>query len=130
MYVMIRVVLVVDDEQDILCLLKASLELTADWDIITANSGYEGIIKATTIYPDVIISDVDMPEMTGIEMLRELRKSIPDTDTPAILLTGRSPKDIHLLNCHTLGIKKVIQKPFDPLTLANQVEQAVNVSAA
>lgn len=126
---MIRVVLIVDDNPDILCLLKASLELTADWDIITANSGHEGIIKATTTYPDVILSDMDMPGITGIEMLREIRKSISDTDTPAILITGKSPKDIYSLNYYdTLGIKKIIQKPIDSLTIANQIVQAVNVA--
>ena len=128
---MIRVVLVVDDEHDVLSLIKASLELTADWNIITANSGPEGVIKATTTHPDVILSDVNMSGMNGIEMLREIKKSISYTEIPAILLTGRSLKEIYSSNYYeTLGVKEVIQKPFNPLTIATQIEQAVNASAA
>lgn len=127
MSTMIRVILVVDDEPDILSLVKISLELTADWTIITANSGHEGIFQANTKYPDVILSDIDMPQMNGIEMLRELRQSPTNQSIPAILLTGRS-NEMGTQKYVDLGVKTVISKPFDPLTLANQIVQAVNIS--
>lgn len=124
---MIRIVLVVDDEPDILSLAKMSLELTADWKIFTADSGHEGILIANIKYPDVILSDLDMPQMNGLEMLRELRQSSSTKCIPAILMTGRS-KRMGMPKYVDLGVKTVIPKPFDPLTLANQIVQAVNVT--
>lgn len=127
MSVIIQTILVVDDEQDNLMLIRTSLELTVDWKVITANSGHEGICQAKAKRPDVILTDLDMPQMNGIEMLRALQIHLSPKNISAILLTGRA-KEIKVHEYNHLGVKAIFPKPFNPLTLANQILEAVNVA--
>lgn len=127
MSVIIQTILVVDDEHDNLLLIRTSLELTVNWTIITANSGHEGICQAKAKRPEVILSDLDLPKMNGIEMLWALQKHPSTKKIPAILLTGTA-KVIKAHEYNHLGVKAVIPKPFDPLTLANHIIQAVNLA--
>ncbi len=65
--------------------------------------------------------------MNGIEMLWALQKHLSTKNIPAILLTGRA-KEINARQYKHLGVKAIIPKPFEPLTLANQILEAVNVA--
>ena len=80
-------VLAVDDNNDILEFIETVLE-DSDLEIITASDGEEGLSKAQTLIPDLIILDVEMPKMDGFAVFKEL-KSLPETrNIPIIILTG------------------------------------------
>lgn len=79
-------VLVVDDNQNFSQLLQCALE--DDFEIFIANDGREGIQKAAEVLPDIILMDVMMPNIAGIEMARLLTAEEETRDIPVIVLTG------------------------------------------
>ena len=79
-------VLVVDDNQNFSQLLQCALE--DDFEVFTAADGAEGVKKATEILPDIILMDVMMPNVAGIEMARMLTAEEETKNIPVIVLTG------------------------------------------
>ena len=79
-------VLVVDDNQNFSQLLQCALE--DDFDIFIAEDGFEGVKKAAEILPDLILMDVMMPNVSGIEMARMLTEEEETKRIPVIVLTG------------------------------------------
>ena len=115
-------ILVVDDNTDILILLQYCLQDIGGWDVITASSGNEALIKVKAEKPDAIILDGIMPQMNGLMFLKELR-SIPEMQSlPVILLTGSTilTEDIPLLDLDVVG---TITKPFEPMLITQQIAQ-------
>lgn len=87
-----------------------------------AKNGKEGLNLALEMLPDLIISDVMMPVMDGFEMVRRLKKQMPLSTTPVILLTGKNDKQTELESIR-LHIEAFIPKPFEPDILLSRVEQ-------
>ncbi len=79
-------ILVVDDNQNFSQLLQCALE--DDFDVFTAADGREGIKSAAEILPDLIMMDVMMPNVSGIELVRMLTAEEETRDIPVIVLTG------------------------------------------
>jgi CheY-like chemotaxis protein len=122
---MTKRILVIDNEEYIQEVAKICLETIAAWQVTTAGSGSEGISKAETEQPDAILLDVMMPDMDGITTFEKLQANLATQNIPVILLTAKiqaNDRDRYT----QLGIKTAIAKPFDPLTLANQVAEALN----
>jgi CheY-like chemotaxis protein len=117
-------ILVVDNEAYIQEITKISLELVAGWEISTASSGAEAIIKAAAEQPDAILLDVMMPEMDGIETFHHLQAQPKTQNIPVILLTAqlRSADQSHY---KALGIRDAIAKPFDPILLAQAIRKSL-----
>ncbi|HEY9710251.1 MAG TPA: response regulator, partial [Oculatellaceae cyanobacterium] len=113
-------VLVVDDEADIRAIIQGCLEDIAEWDVLTAASGEEGIQLAIAEQPDGILMDVSMPGMGGLEALRRLQENSRTQAIPVILLTAKVLFE-EQETFATLAIAGVIVKPFDPMTLVSQV---------
>jgi CheY-like chemotaxis protein len=113
-------VLVVDDEADIRAIIQGCLEDIAEWDVLTAASGEEGIRLAATEQPDGILMDVSMPGMNGLEALRRLQEDSKTLMIPVVLLTAKALSEEQEIFA-TLAIAGVITKPFDPMTLVDQV---------
>jgi two-component system, OmpR family, alkaline phosphatase synthesis response regulator PhoP len=82
-------VLVVDDEHAIRVALNDKLD-AAGFEVILANNGIEGLKKALVDHPDVIILDILMPKMDGLEMLKMLREDVWGKNAPVIILTNIS----------------------------------------
>ncbi|MGA9381325.1 MAG: response regulator [Phormidium sp.] len=114
-------VLVIDDEADIQAVIQGCLEDIAGWEVITANSGEQGLQIAAKEQIDVILMDVTMPGMGGMEALRKLQENPKTARIPVALLTAKvlpaEPKQFA-----NLGIVGLIMKPFDPMTLVEQVK--------
>ena len=102
-------ILIVDDEVMLVELLTMRLE-DAGYDIASANDGFEGLLKAEEIRPDLIILDINMGGMDGYTMLKEVRKKDRLKDTKVIMLTA-SGKNRELFEKE--GISDYITKPFD-----------------
>ncbi|WP_028845295.1 response regulator [Thermodesulfovibrio thiophilus] len=83
-------ILAVDDEKNILMLYKAELE-DEGYEVITANSGREAIELFETHKPDIVTLDIMMPDMDGIQVLRQLKQKNPNV--PVIMLTAYDYRD-------------------------------------
>ncbi|AFZ37414.1 response regulator receiver protein [Stanieria cyanosphaera PCC 7437] len=121
---MSKCVLIVDDEDDVRAIAKLGLEMAANWTVLTASSGQEGLNVAAQNHPDVILLDLMMPEWDGSYTLKQLKEN-PDTQSiPVILLTAKvqSPLQESLAN---LEVAAVFTKPFRPLQLPEQIEQVL-----
>lgn len=115
-----KLILVIDDEEPIQKVVRLSLMLEANWQIICASSGQEGIHQAEARHPDAILLDVMMPEIDGITTFEQLHNNIETKDIPVILLTAKTGTTEKRL-FQKIGVTGVITKPFDPLTLASQI---------
>ncbi len=117
-------VLVIEDEQDIREVVKLSLEAQPGWDVLTADSGIDGLAKAAAGSLDAILLDVTMPEMDGITVFQRLRTDPATEQIPVVFLTANvQPADRR--RYAELGVTGLIAKPFDPVRLAAQLAKAL-----
>ncbi len=117
--------LMIDDEDDIREVARLSLELTEGWTVTTATCGSEGAALALSAPPDAILLDVMMPDMDGPSTLRVLQEQSATESIPVIFLTAKiqaADRERYLL----LGVRGIIAKPFDPLTLGQQIKDALS----
>lgn len=115
-------VLLIDDEEFIGQIVKVCIELLSNWEIITANSGEEGLISVATDRPDVIILDMLMPNMDGFAVLKKLHADPQLADIPVVLLTARGDLT-ESQKIAQLGVQGAIAKPFHPTKLTSQISQ-------
>jgi DNA-binding response OmpR family regulator len=114
---------VADDEEDILEVIQDRLE-ACGFTVITAANGAEALKKITTEKFDGIFLDVKMPEMTGIEVLEEVRKK--DTRLPIIIITSSTSRDA-AIGSLAKGANEYILKPFDWPELKSKIEKVLQV---
>ena len=124
-------ILIVDDEPDCVSIIKCRLEW-CHYDVITATNGKEGLEKAVTEKPDLILLDTNMPVMNGHDMLERMRKDRVIKDTPVIMVTALcEAKDIDMAS--SFGISDYVTKPIDFAKLiekiSNILKKNISVSA-
>ena len=118
-------VLIIDDDADIRTIARLSLSRVGGMDVIEAASGVEGVRKAQAETPDVILLDMRMPAMDGLETLSALRSQPATATTPVIFLTAKAfGEDVERMTL--LGAAGVLIKPFNPRTLSADVRNLVN----
>src|SRR5271157_404750 len=117
-------ILIIDDEDDVREVAQMSLETSGNWEVLTASSGPEGLAKAHTEQPDVILLDIMMPGMDGATAFRRLRSDPRTGHIPVIFFTAKT-QAADRRHFDGLGAA-VIVKPFDPLTLASEVAGAMD----
>lgn len=118
-------ILIIDDEADICEIVRMSLQITKQWDVLTAASGPEGMTIAATAQPDAILLDVFMPELDGLATLQALKQNPQTENIPVLLLTATlqtSMRQSYLQG----GAKAVLLKPFDPGLLGSQIAAVLN----
>jgi DNA-binding response OmpR family regulator len=112
-------VLVVDDDPVILRLLQVNFDLEGIG-VVTAVDGEEGLKLAQTNPPDLVISDIMMPKVNGLELLAALRSS-PDTASLPVILLSAKAQVADVQRGLELGADDYVTKPFDPLELIDRV---------
>ncbi len=112
-------VLVVEDNADLRSYIEH--QLAPEYMILTANDGKAGFDKAIEEIPDLVITDVMMPEMNGIDMLEMLRKDIKTRHIPVVMLTARAEKENRLEGIEK-GADHYLSKPFDAEELKVRVK--------
>ena len=119
-----KCLLVIDDEPDVREIVQVSLEYTRSWQVLTAQSGQEGLAIARSHAPDAILLDMDLDDMDGFRILMELRQNPTTAHIPVLFLTANQLVNtkIQELNAAKLSIQGAVQKPFDPGVLANQID--------
>lgn len=112
-------ILVVDDDADIRDLVSTKLE-SSGYEVETAGDGVTGLELATNNGYSLVISDVMMPGMSGVDMVRMMRAAEPPISVPVILLTAKNQeRDIE--SGFAAGITDYVVKPFSPRELAARV---------
>ena len=114
----VTTILVVDDNAELRHFL--SLRLATRYRVLEAENGRLGVEKAVCELPDLVISDVMMPEMTGIELARELKQNSETATIPLILLTAKSTKRDTVEGLEA-GADDYLTKPFDTSELIARV---------
>lgn len=105
----LKSILIVDDEVDLLAILEEHLSPCAET-IYTAKNGAEGFKKVREHKPDVIISDYNMPELNGLELLKRLKEE--GIEVPVIWTTGHAQKGLQQKAWQT-GVYDIFEKPVD-----------------
>jgi DNA-binding response OmpR family regulator len=116
-------VLVVDDNPDICTYIKSTLA-GKQYTVIEAADGEEGFRKAIKHVPDIIISDVMMPKMDGVELCRKLKNELSTSHIPVILLTAASLDEQRITGFQS-GADDYISKPFNPGVLEVRVANLI-----
>lgn len=113
-------ILVVDDEQSILDLVTAYLEREG-YDYRTAMDGRAGLKAARAYKPDIIVLDIMLPEMDGLELLSQLRR---DSDAYVIMLTAKAEETDKIVGL-SVGADDYLTKPFSPRELVARIKAAL-----
>ena len=117
-------VLVIDDDAAVRHVIARILSQRA-LDVLQASDGRQGLAVLQAEQPDLIITDIIMPEMEGIETIREIRRIVPDIKIIAISGGGRVGNFDFLTCARKLGASEVLAKPFDPAALLDLVERCL-----
>ena len=107
---MANTILTVDDSTTIRKIVRRALD-NFNCDILEAQNGVEGLATANKERPDLILLDITMPVMTGIEMLEKLKAERDLKNIPVIMLTAESGKD-NVMKIVKMGVRDYIVKPF------------------
>ncbi|MDQ6820516.1 MAG: response regulator [Actinomycetota bacterium] len=115
-------ILLVDDEDDIREVAALSLQVVGGWEVCSAGSGAEALVKAVAERPDAILLDVMMPGIDGPTTFRRLQGDARTRGIPVILLTAKA-QAADRTSFEQLGVAGVLNKPFDPILLPEQIAQ-------
>jgi DNA-binding response OmpR family regulator len=115
-------ILTVDDSKTIRMIVKKAFK-PYNCELFEGENGVEGLAIAAKEQPDLIILDITMPVMTGIEMLGKLKAESDLKDIPVIMLTAESGKE-NVMQIVKMGVKDYIVKPFKGEQL---IERAKNI---
>lgn len=118
-------VLVVDDEAHITHVVSLKLS-KAGFTVVTAGDGEEALELATSDPPDLLITDLQMPYMSGVELCTKMKQNPKTSEIPALMLTARgyalSQADLARTN-----IRCVMSKPFSPKEVLRKAQEALGI---
>jgi CheY-like chemotaxis protein len=120
-------ILIIDDNSAVRSTMARILEL-AGYETITASDGNEGLIRMRQDKPDLIITDIIMPEKEGIETIRQILIERPGAKIMAVSGGGRHANMDFLEVARKLGAMEVLEKPFEPDELVNRVSRCMNAA--
>ncbi len=118
--------LLVEDDQTLCYIVQSGLqEIIGGYQVITAANGMEGLKVWEEYHPDIIISDIDMPIMTGFQMVERIREI--DKDTPILFASAlTSPKDVK--EGYKIGVNNYVKKPFVPDELDAHIHAIIKMT--
>jgi len=111
-------ILLVEDEEKIALLLKSAIG-SYFYKFYIAKSGLEGLQKYQKLAPDIVIADINMPLLSGLDMAKKIREE--SRDIPIIILSAFSEKE-KLFSAIEVGVSKYFLKPYDPDELLDYIE--------
>ena len=117
-------ILVVDNENDIVDLLRYNLEKEKEFTVITASNGKQAIEHALEFKPDLVLLDIMMPELNGFDVCKKLKNSPSTSKIPILFLTAKE-NDIDEIIGLELGADDYIQKPISPRKVVARVKSVI-----
>ncbi|MCW3147669.1 response regulator [Stutzerimonas stutzeri] len=115
-------ILHVEDVPSIQVITRIALEKLGGFEVLSCPTGQAALEQVEAFAPQLILLDVMLPQMDGIELLRQLAERIDLSEVPVVFLTGNLQLD-NRDELQRLGMRAVLGKPFDPLQLANQLRE-------
>ena len=119
-----QTILISDDEPHIRHLVGSKLR-NAGFEVLEASNGRDALALAREHLPALIVTDYEMPVMTGYQMSKQLREDQATSEIPIILLTARGHK-LSATDLRQTGIRLVMDKPFSPRQLLEQVQEQLH----
>nr|WP_305127399.1 response regulator [Stutzerimonas zhaodongensis] len=119
-------ILHVEDVPSIQVVTRIALQKLGGFEVLSCASGQEALEQVRQFEPDMILLDLSLPQMDGIELLRQLSVMIDLQHTTVVLLTGQANDPGDPSELQRLGVRKLLKKPFDPLQLATQLNEIWN----
>ncbi|MGE0042570.1 MAG: response regulator [Vicinamibacterales bacterium] len=116
--------LVVDDSSTMRRIIINTLNKLGHQEVLEASNGREGMDRLTAGAVDMVITDWNMPEMTGIEFIRAMRGMDKMKDLPVLMVTTNAAKD-DIVEALRAGVNNYIVKPFTPETFREKIEAAI-----
>jgi two-component system phosphate regulon response regulator PhoB len=116
-------ILIVDDEPDALELIGFNLK-RAGFDVVTAADGAEAMRKASHLVPSLVVLDVMLPEMDGLEVCKALRANVATAAIPVIMLTAKAAEIDRVVGLE-LGADDYLAKPFSPRELVLRIRNVL-----
>ena len=120
-------ILIVDDERDILELITYNLEREG-YRVESVTSGEEALIRALKFLPDLIVLDLMLPGLDGIEVCRRLKRNDATKQIPVLMLTAKS-EDSDIVTGLEIGADDYVTKPFSPKVLVARIRTALRRSS-
>lgn len=117
-------VMIVDDHAPVIRVLKLGLE-EAGFEVESANNGSECLLKLCDGLPDFLVTDVDMPRMTGKELCLAIEKQFPDRQFPIVVLTSRTELE-HRDWTRAIDNLEFMEKPVSIRRLITHVSRCLN----
>jgi two-component system chemotaxis response regulator CheY len=116
-------ILVIDDEKSIRFIIENTFN--KDFDVTTLNNGMDALVYLQTgNLPDIIICDVEMPVLNGIEFIRRMRESGYFEEIPLIMLSGKE-ESADKIKCFEMGADDYVLKPFNPKELIARIKRRI-----
>ena len=116
-----RKVLLVDDEAGFAELMKDLLQMD-NYEVEIARDGQEGLDKIQTFHPDVIISDIVMPRLSGFEMFKRVKATPELAPIPFLFITGFQDDRV-LAEARKIGVFGILRKPVDIEQIENRLKE-------
>ncbi len=120
-------ILVIDDEPDLVSTIQCRLEWSK-FEVLAAGNGEEGLEKAANEKPDLILQDIDMPDMNGHEVLDRLRNHPDLRDIPVIMCTALCGAE-DIAKASSYDVVDYIAKPFDFAALVDKISNVLGNKA-
>ncbi|MFW6129278.1 MAG: response regulator transcription factor [Candidatus Aminicenantaceae bacterium] len=118
-------ILLIDDEEDFCYFLKINMELYGGYKIIISSDLKKVVKTARRHKPDIILLDIMMPDISGFEILKQLKNDKKISSIPVILLTARDDEESKNKGME-LGAEEYIIKPFEIENLKDKIEKIIN----
>jgi two-component system chemotaxis response regulator CheY len=114
-------ILVVDDSSTMRRIIINTLGKLGYSDIIEASNGREGVDRLATNQVDLVVTDWNMPEMSGIDFIRSIRSTDGTKGLPVLMVTTNAAKD-DIVEALKAGVNNYVVKPFTPDTIKEKIE--------
>jgi excisionase family DNA binding protein len=121
-------ILVVDDDPAVCKLVSGALKLSSlSCEISSASNGYDGLIKIGELKPDLLVLDIMMPEMNGLELMQRLRAN-PDLskEMRILVLTGAKDSELMVRNIEAAGPDELLFKPVGIIQLLESIQRLIS----
>lgn len=119
-------ILIVDDSEIMRAMLKKVIAMSEApvKEIFEANNGLEGLEKLENELVDVVLSDINMPQMNGIQMIEKIKETDETKHLPVIVVSTEGSAQVidHLMD---LGIKEYLRKPFTPESVRDALKKVL-----
>jgi len=122
-----KTILIIDDEEDFCYFVKKNLEAISNYEIITATKGKKGLQIARKEKPDLILLDIMMPGIDGLEVLKRLKKNENTQNIPVIMLTAKDEDESKI---RALGsfCDDYIVKPVENVELKGKIHKVLSIT--